>query len=54
MWPSTTNSQCNIEEDCNESMEASEMTTLIQNQSSVSRRPVPVSRKVWVTLCTVL
>ncbi|XP_071150204.1 uncharacterized protein [Mytilus edulis] len=53
MWPSTTNSHCNIE-DCNESMEASEMTTLIQNQSSVSRRPVPVPRKVWVTLCTVL
>ncbi|CAC5379550.1 unnamed protein product [Mytilus coruscus] len=54
MWPRTTNTQCNIEEDCNESNEASEMTTLLQSQCSASRRPVPVPRKLWVTFCTVL
>ncbi|XP_063415329.1 uncharacterized protein LOC134697174 [Mytilus trossulus] len=54
MWPGTTNKHCNIEENCNESEDATEMTTLLQSDSSVSRRLVSVRRKVWITVCTVL
>ncbi|CAC5379551.1 unnamed protein product [Mytilus coruscus] len=54
IWPRTTNKPCNIEEDCNESNEASEMTTLLRSQRSISRRPDPVPRKLWITYCTIL
>ncbi|XP_052105671.1 uncharacterized protein LOC127738452 [Mytilus californianus] len=52
IWPRTLNKPCNM--DSNESYGASEMTTLLQSQSSISSRPETVPRKLGVTYCIIL
>ncbi|XP_052057491.1 uncharacterized protein LOC127698176 [Mytilus californianus] len=54
IWPKTSNEQRNKEEDSNESFEASEMTTLLKSQSSISCRSDADARRIGATLCIVL
>ncbi|XP_052102503.1 uncharacterized protein LOC127736040 [Mytilus californianus] len=54
IWPRTSNKPYNIEEDNNATYETSEMTALLQSQSSVTRRPIAVARKLVLTYCIIL
>lgn len=54
IWPRTTNTTRDIEENSDEPFEESEMTTLLKSQRSTSCRPDAVARRIGVTLCIIL
>ncbi|XP_063420563.1 uncharacterized protein LOC134705772, partial [Mytilus trossulus] len=54
LWPRTSNKPCINDVDSNVTFETSEMTALLQSQSTLSRRPVTGAQRFVLTYCVIL